>query len=97
MPRRKKLTVKQIDADLEAVGSRSLVPAGDVPEYIDTSGFRSIRDKIHDTALINPGLTITLYLAGEVTNALLDKRNEVSPPVKTMADLDRKDDDDGSA
>ena len=87
MAKTKKLTAEQIDKDIIALGDRTLVPVEDVPDYIDTTGIRVVSETIHEGAIRNPGMKITYFQRSSLIDRFLDKRNEVSPPVTKMADL----------
>lgn len=80
------LTADQIDEVLEDIGSLTLIDHKDLPEWLDLSGVRMIRDEKHEKAIRYGGETVRYAERNQVVNRLLDLRNEIAPPITSISD-----------
>lgn len=81
----KKVTIKQVDEALSTMGPQIFVPTDEVPEFlIDRSGYRVMREEIHEGAIHFGGEVRKFVETAKVVDKLLDLRNELSPPVHTI-------------
>lgn len=82
------MTAEEVDAAIVDLGTRSLVPVADLPPYIDTKGMRIIIEEVHEGAIWNPGRVMTYVPYWDAVDALLDLRNEISPPPPSVIEED---------
>ena len=83
-------TIEQFDEALRNLGPRRLIPHTELPEWLNITGLRVIKETVHEGALHNAG-EVKLYAeAGAVVDRLLDERNAITPPPTTEEEADNE-------
>lgn len=79
-------TLQDVDAALAALGDQRLVSIDTLPDWLDTTGARVISEHVHEGALRYSGEVRRFIESPEVIDRLLDRRNELDPPIHVVED-----------
>lgn len=78
--------IAEIDEAIKNVGRRDLIPEDEIPTFLDFGRLRFLVDRQHESALRNAGEIRRFAESRTVLDLLLDMRNELEPPVRTIED-----------
>ncbi len=77
-------TIEEVDQAIASLGTRRLVPARDLPEWIDYTGLRVVTEHVHEDAIRDGGRVNRYYEFEALMDLLLDLRNKIEIPIRTV-------------